>query len=419
MAAYRPQAKYVTVLAVISGLILIVGAKFRPSASPETPITQSELRRLQFTAQQRSLDDVTSFFSRLADQVKPGLVWVRGLEAGGVVWDDQGTIVTSAPRKPFRRTPTAGRFTLEQDVASLHFPVGAFRAPNEAGLETYFRGRADTLKQGSWILKVTAKRDGGHLYAPGTYEGVVAAGCSGYTVQTVETNLPLDESSAGGAVFDLEGNLLGLILRCDEGHSAVTPEGVDRMLEEARSLSGQILRRYGLHAEPLSDDLREYFVIDTGLIVNEIWCNWPADRAGIVPGDIIVSLDEGEVTTPEDLRKLLLPVAFPNFEVGLWRGGRKMTLTLPVSRGELPMGSEAEGPGILLSAGPEGYPIDEITPGSRADRAELARGDRLLRIGGQRPRSLDAARKVLSEGEREPVYVVIQRGQKKLGAYLR
>jgi hypothetical protein len=43
----------------------------------------------------------------------------------------------------------------------------------------------------------------------------------------------------------------------------------------------------------------------------------------------------------------------------------------------------------------------------------------LLRIGGQRPQDLEAARKVLSEGESEPVYVVVQRGQRKLGAYLR
>jgi S1-C subfamily serine protease len=419
MPAYRPQTKYIIVLSVVAGLILIIGARFRPKEIPEAPQSQSEMRRLQLASQQRNLDDLTSYFTRVAEQVKPRLVWVRGLEASGVVWDDEGGIVTPGPRNALSRTPTAGRFTLTPEVVSLHYPVGAFRAPADAGYGTFFRGELDNLRQGGWVIQVTAKRDGGHLYAPGTFEGLVSVECGGSTVRTVETNLPLDETSAGGGLFDLRGDLLAVVVRCDTGYAAVTPEGVDRVLAGARSFSGQLLRWYGLHAEPLSEELQQYFVTNKGLIVTEVWCNWPADRAGIVPGDIIQSLDGTEVNTTEDLRRLLLPVAYPSFELGASRAGKKMKLTVAVSKGELPMGSETGGPGIQLRSGQPGYTVDEITPGSRAEQAEVARGDQLLLIGGQRPRSLSAAEKVLAEGTDDPVYIVLQRDRIKLGAFLR
>ena len=104
--------------------------------------------------------------------------------------------------------------------------------------------------------------------------------CGGSTVRTVETNLPLDETSAGGGLFGLDGKLLAVVVLCDSGYVSVTPEGVDRVLSGARSFSGQLLRRYGFSAEPLSEELQQYYATTDGLIVTEVWCNWPADRAG-------------------------------------------------------------------------------------------------------------------------------------------
>ena len=81
MSAHRHQTKYIIVLSVVAGLILIIGARFRPTEIPEAPQTQSEMQRLKHASQQRGLDDLTSYFTGVAGQVKPGLVWVRGLEA--------------------------------------------------------------------------------------------------------------------------------------------------------------------------------------------------------------------------------------------------------------------------------------------------------------------------------------------------
>lgn len=178
-----------------------------------------------------------------------------------------------------------------------------------------------------------------------------------------------------------------------------------------------LLRRYGFRAEPMLEDLQAHFKTDRGLLVNEVWSGWPADVAGLLPGDVIQALDDVEVLYPHDLARLMLPVAYPTFDLWVKRWGNTKRLSLPVSHGEFP-DPGPESPGIVLGSPLDGYLIEEVAPGSRAERAELEPGDRLLFIDGSRPSSLAAARRVLAEESGAPVYLVVQRGSRKLGAYL-
>jgi S1-C subfamily serine protease len=213
--------------------------------------------------------------------------------------------------------------------------------------------------------------------------------------------------------------LLGVILRCDGGYEAVTPESIQRILELANSFEGQLLRRYGFRTEPLTAESIEYFGADHGLLVTETSGGWPAAEAGLMPGDIIQALDDVPVNTMDDIARLFLPVAEPSAELSVWRNRQSRRLSVALNSGEFPAAGARIGPGIVLRSSQEGYLIEEVVPGSSADLAGIQAGDSLLLVGGQRPRSLEAASKVISQGLDSPVYVVVQRGQTRLGAYLR
>ncbi len=419
MPSHPPQRKYVALLGVIAGGLLIVGGKFKPAPAPEVTISQTEMLRLQLAAQRRNLEDLTFYFARVAKDVIPAIRWVRGLEASAVVWNADGTLVSRGPETPLRAELTTGPHRLRPDVVSIHFPVAAMRLPPEAGYEPVFRAAARSLPQGSWVLQVAARRDGGHLYAPGTLQGVVAVECGDFTANIVETNIPLDETTAGGGVFDLEGNLLGLVLRCGDRFEALTPEAIDRLLETARGLEGRLLRFYGLRLEPLTEETRDYFGSDAGLLVTEVWSGWPGDAAGLLPGDVIQELDGEPVATLEDVSRLVLPVAYPTYELTVFRAGGAVPLTMAASEGDFPAALAAEAPGILLEPRTTGLRIEEIVPGSPADRAGLKPGDRLLTIGGRRPRNLAAANRALAAGSERPVWVAVERGPRKFGVFLR
>lgn len=424
MSSKRTHRQYVALLALVSGAILIFGSLLKPKKTPETPISQAELVSLQTLTQRRNLEDMASFFSDIANGVKSGLVWLEGMGAGGVVWEGNGLIISPGPRDLTTPTVSAltpeGEIALQTDVLSPEFPVARLRAPGESGLRPVFRTSVALLQQGAWILQVTSQQDGSHLFARGIYGGIGSARCGEFDVETVETSLPLTEAALGGGLFDMDGNLLGVLLRCGDRVSAVTPEGVDAILAEANTFGGQLARRYGLRVEALTDETRRYFEAETGVLVTRIFRGMPADAAGLVPGDVIQALDDNPINTVDDLARLVLPVAYPTFHLYVKRGRRSLRLDLMASESDIPSTvTEAAGQGIRLGSAAEGYLIENVIPGSRAERASLKTGDRLLEVGGRQYGDLEAVRKILSDTSQETVFIVVQRGERKLGVFLR
>ena len=99
---------------------------------------------------------------------------------------------------------------------------------------------------------------------------------------------------------------------------------------------GRVVRGYlGLHARnvPLPPTAAERFGLQQtgGVEVLSLEADGPADQAGILEEDVIVSLAEQPTATVDDLHKLLtqLPVDVPA-SIALLRGNRKLErLILP------------------------------------------------------------------------------------------
>ena len=93
---------------------------------------------------------------------------------------------------------------------------------------------------------------------------------------------------------------------------------------------GRVVRGYlGLHARnvPIPQHLVRYYSLaqKSGVEVQKIEPNGPAEQAGILEDDVIVSLGEQPTTSVDDLHKLLtqLPVGIPASIIVL-RGERRI-----------------------------------------------------------------------------------------------
>jgi len=423
MASRRKQRQYVAVLAAISAGILVVGSRLRPQQSPEMPVTQAEMVRLQSMTQRQNLQRLTNYFSEVADGVAPAVVWLEGLNRSGVVWDGDGLVLTAALRERLGRTVSAawrgGEARLEPEVLSQAYPVAALRAAAPSTLKPVFRTDAASMERGAWIVHVAAAPGGEHLFAPGNLKGVVPVVCGGVEVQSVATSLPLTEQSLGGGVFNLDGNLLGLVIECEAGPAAVDTNGIDAILVESRSFEGQLLRRYGFRLRPLDERARKHFGTQMGLMVTEVRTGWSADRAGLEPGDIVQALDDVPVTTMDDLARLALPVALPAHPIYVERRGSLVRLEMQAEEADADSLDIESARGIALGEPAQGFLIERVALGSPAARASLEAGDRLLAVNGRTPRSAAEVRELLAGAVRQDTFVVVLRGQCKLGTFFR
>jgi serine protease Do len=424
MAAEPSRAKYVALLALVAGGILFLGNLLRPRSQPaEQPVSQTELTRLRRAAQRAALDQMSELFSDVAADYSRFVVRIQGTDTSGVVWDDQGGIVTATRGGQFPEmvgwlAPGGLPASAQTNAASPLLPLALLQSRTMTASMPASRKTTAQLKSGDWILAIARDSAGSYIFAPGWYGGNAAATCDGLSFRVLLSDLSLSEALLGGGVFGKDGNLLGVIVRCGDSHAAMVIENVAGMVREASSLASRLLWRYGLRADPLDGDLRQYFRAESGLLVREVWKGSRAEALGLAPGDILLSLGEVPLSQPNELEPLLQASAEAPVQLEVLRSGRRFQRIIPVS--EEP-GAQENGPpaaGVVL-ASPEGHVVATVEPASPAALAGVLPGDRLLQIGNTAVTRPDQVGTLLTAASRRPAFVVVERGNRRIGILIR
>jgi S1-C subfamily serine protease len=160
----------------------------------------------------------------------------------------------------------------------------------------------------------------------------------------IQTDAALNPGNSGGPLVDSRGRVIGIntaVILPAQGICFAIPINVAKHILPQLMQHGRVVRGYlGLHARnvPLPPNLaRQFELTQTGAVeVMAIEPGGPADQAGILEEDLIVSLGEQPTTCVDDLHKLLtqLPIDVPA-SVTLLRGERRLNrLVLPT---EYPM----------------------------------------------------------------------------------
>ncbi|HSW25205.1 MAG TPA: S1C family serine protease [Burkholderiaceae bacterium] len=134
---------------------------------------------------------------------------------------------------------------------------------------------------------------------------------------------------AGAAVGDASGHVLGVASQAfSRHHGVVLPAAtiqrvVDQLLTHGRVQQGYL----GIAAQPVRA-LRDGVAVD-GLLVSSVADDGPAARAGLLVGDVIVTLGGQAVGSLEGLRERLQVGAQVDLDVA--RGGRAHSLSVQVA----------------------------------------------------------------------------------------
>jgi S1-C subfamily serine protease len=218
----------------------------------------------------------------------------------------------------------------------------------EAATTTSEFGDVTSLKPGSLALVVGRTRASGPVAGLAVVSLVAAerhtwAGAS--LAPYVRLDIGMQPTAVGGAVIDAQGRTVGMATPrfARFGAIAIPAPTVNRVVDILLQ-KGRIPRGYlgvGLQPVRLPDALRQSLQRDekSAAIVLEVEPNGPANKAGIVIGDILVSLAGRPVTSLEDVHfQLQGEVIAKPLALKFVRGGALQETTIVV--GERPYGGE-------------------------------------------------------------------------------
>ncbi len=275
----------------------------------------------------------------------------------GVIFDESGLVLTNnhVVEGGVEITVTLADGT--QIVAEV---VGADRLSDLAVLRLPENGYTSLpllknggLRAGDWVIAI-----GNALALPGgptVTVGVVSAlgrsmeASPGITLyDLIQTDTAINPGNSGGPLIDLAGNLVGIntaVLRGAGQGGGISVEGIGFAIdvETAQQVSQQLVElgrvRWAWMGVSLADLVPEVAArvglpIREGVIIQTTMIDGPSDRAGILPGDIVMRIGGHDVATVPDLIRLLKQEfsAGQEVEVEVFRtaegAGERKTLTL-------------------------------------------------------------------------------------------
>lgn len=416
--------RYILVLSLVAAGILIVGGALRPDPNHESEsavmATPSEGPFLQRMTMRRSVEDTAQYFSDLAHRLEPHIVRLEKAGRSAIVWDG-GTVATSCdgcrfPAKDIALRPSQRNWRVWPQRVAPNLPAALLETSEEDPPRAAPRYSAEFFTAGGWAVAAWRSDDGRLSYSAGQFLGSTRSTCQGIEATRLRTNIPLTEEMFGGGLFDVDGVLMGIVAHCGAELAAIDVGTLERAFRPPQIVSERLMARYGMLVGELTPPARKALQAEYGLQVEEVWAGWESHRAGLLPGDVIVSVDSQPTTSMADLELLVLPVARELFDVQVLRHGSKRRIRLSArAEGQQPFGPA----GLSVSEPLGGYLVSAVEPGSAAGQAGLRPGDRLLRLGSRRPESAQQIREILKEASAEsPVFAVIRRGNRIWGAFI-
>jgi S1-C subfamily serine protease len=249
-------------------------------------------------------DHLVQFSDALAARVestKPAAVAIRLAHerfVTGIVWQSDVVVASeqSLPRREeFEVVMTGGTVTTAKVAgrdSSTNIAVLRPQAPLASSSITTNEARA-----GAIVIAIGADGTGGASARLGIVNIVGPEWHSsrgGLIDRRIALDVRLAQSEEGGPIFDAAGSCIGMSTFGPRGQVLVIPAAtIDRIVPTLLK-DGRVARGWlgvALQAVAVPDALRETVDQSSGLMVMSVVENGPAAQAGIVSGDIILSVD--------------------------------------------------------------------------------------------------------------------------------
>lgn len=268
-------------------------------------------------------------------------------------------------------------------------------------------GNSDKLKPGEWVFAIGSPFGFGYTVTKGIVSAVSRSVGNVTYVPFIQTDVPTNPGNSGGPLINLRGEVVGvnsMILSRTGTYSGVSfaiPVSTVKQVVTQLRLNKKVIRGWlGVAIQVVNRQLASSFGLKKpeGALVSSVVEDSPAQKAGLQAGDIILKFHKSKINIANNLPFVVgaSPINTPiNMIVFRDKKRKRITVNLSALK-EDSLNASMDGSGNPTPASTTSYSffgmtveknpkgkgviIKEVT-GGPAKKAELVKGDILLKIG--------------------------------------
>jgi len=228
-------------------------------------------------------------------------------------------------------------------------------------------GDSNKLAVGDWVLAIGNPFGLGNTVTAGIVSAKGRVIGAGPYDDFIQTDASINPGNSGGPLLNMNGEIIGINTAIFSQSGGNVGIGFAIPVNIAKDLlsqlkKGKVVRGWlGVVVQKITPDLRNKLKLEfeTGVLIADVVKGGPADKAGIMRGDVILSFDGKQIKDTHDLPYLVAstPVG-KTVGVEVIRKGQGEKLQVKI--GELADGRKA--PVVSEEVPSLGLSVDEITP---------------------------------------------------------
>ena len=299
---------------------------------------------------------------------------------------------------------------------------------------------SDAVEVGDLVLAIGNPFGVGQTVTSGIVSAVARTdiGISDYSF-FIQTDAAINPGNSGGALVDMQGHLIGLnsaIFSRDGGSLGIgfaIPANMVKTIIEAAQHGNKVLRPWtGMIGQTITSDMVENLGLKNaqGSLTARVAKDSPAEKAGIKPGDVILTINGKDIQDPVALKFRLATIALGSpIKLQISRAGKVFEVTMTA---EAPPENPPREETLIKGVNPfSGAIVANISPalteemgtlgtdsgvviykveGGTAARIGLQRGDIPLALNGEKITSVSQLKKLLQPSNATQWQMQIRRG---------
>lgn len=298
---------------------------------------------------------------------------------------------------------------------------------------------SDNLEVGDFVIAIGHPFSLSHTVTSGIVSGLSRSGLGieGYE-DFIQTDASINPGNSGGALINLKGELVGIntIILSTGGMGNIgigfaIPSNMVQMVTQNLVKYGEVKRgQIGIYTQNITPELAKAFDlnINNGAIISKVNKNSPAEKAGLMEGDVITKVNDKIVNNISDVRNIIgMQTINTAVKVEFLRG-KDIKTTKVIVGPQIKETTSSDSLNIDLLSGAsfsdmtsahplyekvQGVLVTKVKPGSQAWSSGLREEDIIVSVNKQKVSSIAELKKAVSL-KKDGILLNVRRGNAAL-----